>query len=332
MTDQPLIKIISPDRWAGVGMNFIDAGYVGLLVKNGQIVRKLEPGRHFSFAIPWIEQSQIVLVDTKVRNLEVVSEGDFFSQDQYVVNVSLSVMYQVIDPKRIAIELSDAIAALESAIKDTLGVIINQMSLIQLTQTGRVQAREYLLSHIDSIYLLGFNLEDVRISDISFPQKPGIVRQIEGLTARAEAAAQTPPPPSTVVLQQQPAVQPVAPQPPHPALPTVIAPTEGMARLVHRGSGEAIALRSRNGVALSASRFTIGREDHHDLVVTDPLCSRNHAHIEQVSTEGAIEFQLVDVGSSNGTFLNGQRLIANQPAPLRSNDVIKIGSEEWTFE
>lgn len=236
MTDQPLIQIISPDRWAGVGMNFIDAGYVGLLVKNGQVVRKLEPGRHFSYAIPWIEQSQIVLVDTKVRNLEVVSEGDFFSQDQYVVNVSLSVMYQVIDPKRIAIELSDAIAALESAIKDTLGVVINQMSLIQLTQTGRVQAREYLLSHIDSIYLLGFNLEDVRISDISFPQKPGIVRQLEGLTARAEAASLQNPPPSTVVLQQ-PAVQPVAPQPTRPALPTVIAPTEDVARLVHRGTG-----------------------------------------------------------------------------------------------
>ncbi|MBD2089049.1 FHA domain-containing protein [Microcoleus sp. FACHB-1515] len=43
-------------------------------------------------------------------------------------------------------------------------------------------------------------------------------------------------------------------------------------------------------------------------------------------------FQLVDVGSSNGTFLNGERLSANQPAPLRSNNVIKIGAQEWTFE
>lgn len=325
MTDQPLTKTISPDRWAGLGMNFVDAGYVGLLVKNGQLVRKLEPGRHFSYAIPWIEQSQIVLVDTKVRNLEVISQGDFFSQDQYVVNVSLSVMYQVIDPKRIAIELAEPIAALENAIKDTLGVVINQMTLIQLTQTGRVQAREFLLSHVDSIYLLGFNLEDVRISDISFPQKPGIVRQLEGLTARAEAAAFQNPAPSTVVQGQLPPVLKPTVTEPRPALPTVIAPTDDTAaRLIHRGSGEAIAL--------SANPFSIGRENHHHLVVADPLCSRSHARIEQVSTEGTIEFQLVDVGSSNGTFLNGVRLSANQPTPLRSNDVIKIGSEEWTFE
>ncbi|MFM7424226.1 MAG: SPFH domain-containing protein, partial [Elainella sp.] len=174
----PLIQTITPDRWAGLSMNFIDAGYVGLLVKNGQLVRKLEPGRHFSFALPYLEQCQIVLVDGKIRSLEVVSQGDFVSRDQYLVNVSLSIMYQVVDPKRVALELSDPIAALTSAVKDNLAVIVNQMRLDQLNQTGRVQIRDYLLTQLDSFYTLGFNLDDVRVSDVSFPQSPGVVRQL----------------------------------------------------------------------------------------------------------------------------------------------------------
>ncbi|NJN64212.1 MAG: hypothetical protein HC882_04595, partial [Acidobacteria bacterium] len=126
-TSSPLIQTFTPDRWAGWSMDFIKAGYVGLLVKNGQLVRKLEPGRHFSFALPWLEQCELILVDSKIRNLEIVSQGDFLSKDQFLVNVSLSIMYQVVDPKRIALELSDPIAALTSAIKDQLGVVINQL-------------------------------------------------------------------------------------------------------------------------------------------------------------------------------------------------------------
>jgi regulator of protease activity HflC (stomatin/prohibitin superfamily) len=103
----PLIKTLTPERWVGLSMDFIDAGYTGLLVKNGRLVRKLVPGRHFSFALPLLEQCQLILIDSKVRNLEIVSHGDFLSRDQYLINVSLNVMYQVVDPKRVALELSE---------------------------------------------------------------------------------------------------------------------------------------------------------------------------------------------------------------------------------
>jgi hypothetical protein len=365
-SDSSLIQTLIPERWAGWSMDFIGAGYMGLLIKNGQLVRKLEPGRHFSFAIPWIEQAQILLVDTKIRNLDVVSHGDFLSRDQYLVNVSLSVMYQVIDPKRVAIELSDAIAALTSAVKDNLGVVINQLRLDELTQEGRVRIREYLLSHLDSFYLLGFNLEDVRVSDISFPQGRGVVRQVEGMSARQEAehearlkmqianaeqrtlpfqqihintnsptTSETPSLPQTPVKptfvipgDAAPVKLPAAPL--TSALPptTLVSPAQvdqTMARLVHRGSG-AIA-------PLSANPFTIGREPHHHFVSESPLCSRNHARIEMAQDDqGKIRYQLVDLGSSNGTFLNNQRLIPNYPYLLKTGCIIKIGSDEWVFE
>lgn len=320
-------------------MSFVDAGYVGLLVKNGQLVRKLEPGRHFSFALPYLEQCQILLVDSKIRNLEVTSQGDFVSRDQYLVNIALSVMYQVVDPKRVALELSDPIAALTSAVKDNLAVVVNQMKLEQLNQLGRIHIRDYLLSHLDSFYTLGFNLDDVRVSDISFPQKQGVIRQLEGLTARAEAdyeatrQAQIASSERTVHLHahgdgSDPAG--FAPLPPRSVARTPLPATTLAAEvagptacLIHSQSGETIAV---------TMPFTIGREPENTLVVSEDLCSRRHARIERRQTAtGEWIYQLVDVGSSNGTLLNGQRLVPNQPAPLKPSDRIKIGTVEWQF-
>lgn len=363
-TPSPLIQTITPERWAGWSMDFIGAGYIGLLVKNGQLMRRLEPGRHFSFALPWLEQCQIVLVDGKIRSLEVVSQGDFLSRDQFLVNVSLSIMYQVVDPKRIALELSDPIAALISAVKDSLGVVINLMRLDQLTQLGRVQIREHLLNHPDTFYTLGFNLEDVRVSDISFPQTRGVIRQVEGMSARAEAEheaalkvqianAERNAPVQQINIAANPSghPHPFLPDVPHetkvlmpggasapvrlpaapdrsPLPPTMLAANAGnqaIARLVNQSSG-AIAI-------LSANLFTIGREPNSTLVSEDALCSRNHARIEKViKAEGASCYQIIDVGSSNGTFLNNQRLIPHQPVPLNPGSLIKIGSDEWIFQ
>lgn len=339
-------------------MDFIGAGYVGLLVKNGQLVRKLEPGRHFSFALPLLEQCHVVLVDTKIRNLEVSSQGDFLSKDQYVVNVSLSVMYQVIDPKRVALELSDPIGSLTSAVKDLLGVVINDLTLEQLLRQGRVEIRHHLTSHPDTFYLLGFNLEDVRVGDISFPQSRGVVRQVEGLTAREESVHEAKlkqlegkqtdgkfrgqpnqqvksddvssvDSPATVWFPNAKSVanQKLPAQPKRRLPPTILAPetTHATARLIHQTTGAI--------VPLTMNPFTIGREPENQLVLESSFCSRYHAAIERVvDLQGAVRYQLVDVGSSNGTFLNQERLLANQPAVLGTGSVVKIGDDEWRFE
>ncbi len=364
----PLIQTLTPERWAGLSMDFVGIGCAGLLVKNGQVVRSLTPGRHFSFAIPWFEQCQIVLVDTKLRNLDIVSQGDFLSQDQFLINVSLSAIYQVVDPKRVAVELSDPLVALTSAIKDSMGVAIGLLPMQQLTHQGRVYIRQYLLDHAEVTYPLGFALEDVRVSDISFPQGRGVIRQVEGLSARAEAAheatlqaqvaeagrpwlVQPPSPvqqvnlvsgrapagleppsatlePATFVLQPENAAQArLLPQDTPVVAPTLLHPAPGPtnARLVHRNSGAIIAL--------AASPFTIGREPDNTLVVQDPLCSRQHAQIQHIpDAQANLRYRLVDVGSSNGTYVGQQRLAPNQPCWLLPGTVIRIGQQEWTFE
>ncbi len=78
---------------------------------------------------------------------------------------------------------------------------------------------------------------------------------------------------------------------------------------------------------LSVDRtFRIGRSDKNNVVLSDDLASRHHAMLQR-SDEG--RFYITDLGSSNGTFVNGGRISA--PVVLRHADKIRIGTHEFTF-
>jgi adenylate cyclase len=65
---------------------------------------------------------------------------------------------------------------------------------------------------------------------------------------------------------------------------------------------------------------SIGRSLSNEVVLADTKVSRRHALIH---TQGPAEFRLVDLGSSNGTYLNGRRV--SQPTRLEDGDQITIG-------
>lgn len=69
-------------------------------------------------------------------------------------------------------------------------------------------------------------------------------------------------------------------------------------------------------------RLTIGR-DGCDVNLSDPLISRRHAAL---STDGGA-LSISDLGSSNGTFVNG-RAIADE-RQLREGDEVRIGDATW---
>lgn len=70
----------------------------------------------------------------------------------------------------------------------------------------------------------------------------------------------------------------------------------------------------------------LGRAVGNDVVLVDDRVSRRHATIH---AQGGNEFWLVDLGSRNGTYLNGRRV--SQPSLLRDRDVIQIGPFALTF-
>lgn len=66
---------------------------------------------------------------------------------------------------------------------------------------------------------------------------------------------------------------------------------------------------------------TIGRTKTNNIVVADPKVSRNHILLRCL---GEDKYYLVDMGSANGTYLNGKRVIV--PTLLKHGDVINVGS------
>lgn len=74
-----------------------------------------------------------------------------------------------------------------------------------------------------------------------------------------------------------------------------------------------------------AEVVTIGRDQANALYLPDSekkLVSRKHAQIERHGDN----FNIVDLESRNATFLNGTRLEAKKPYPLKDGDLINIGA------
>jgi hypothetical protein len=71
---------------------------------------------------------------------------------------------------------------------------------------------------------------------------------------------------------------------------------------------------------------TFGRSDGADIRVDDPFASSAHARI---FSRGGLMY-VEDMGSTNGTYLNGRQLKAAQR--LSIGDAIRIGDSEYRYE
>ena len=71
---------------------------------------------------------------------------------------------------------------------------------------------------------------------------------------------------------------------------------------------------------------SIGRSTTNQVVLADDKVSRRHA---MINAQGHGEFWLVDLGSSNGTYVNGRRVA--QPCRLNEGDAVEIGNHRFTF-
>ncbi len=70
---------------------------------------------------------------------------------------------------------------------------------------------------------------------------------------------------------------------------------------------------------LPTARMRIGRTDDNELVLSDLSVSKHHAELRKTS-DG--KYQIADLGSHNGTFVNGQRVTS---ATLTEKDIVGIG-------
>jgi hypothetical protein len=74
-------------------------------------------------------------------------------------------------------------------------------------------------------------------------------------------------------------------------------------------------------------RIRLGRDRTNDIVLEDKLVSRRHAVIQKIGEEYFLE----DLGSTNGTLLNGQRVPPRSYVRLSLKDTLLIGRTELSL-
>ena len=95
---------------------------------------------------------------------------------------------------------------------------------------------------------------------------------------------------------------------------------DGPALVVRSGGGRAGEHFSPKG-----EQTTIGRSPDNDIFLDDVTVSRKHA----VLSQNGDRFQIEDLGSLNGTFVNRRRI--ESPTRLESGDEVQIGKYRLSF-
>jgi ABC-type multidrug transport system ATPase subunit len=119
--------------------------------------------------------------------------------------------------------------------------------------------------------------------------------------------------------------QPPAPPSPQPGVgqPYQGQPYPGQPASAQPDLLPSVDRRPTARMALPAKAMRIGRVPDNDLVLADLNVSRHHAELRKSPTGS---YEIVDLGSHNGTFVNGQRVTSQV---LSEQDLVSIGSSTF---
>lgn len=84
-----------------------------------------------------------------------------------------------------------------------------------------------------------------------------------------------------------------------------------------------------NRFEISGSGLTFGRTADNQVVIDDLAVSSQHARLTPLTAEtGEVQYSLVDLNSTNGTFVNEQKV---ERQLLHHKDIIRVGWNSFTF-
>jgi pSer/pThr/pTyr-binding forkhead associated (FHA) protein len=166
-------------------------------------------------------------------------------------------------------------------------------------------------------------------SPYEIPAVPVPPPPIAAPPAEPEPVAQ---PESEPAAEPEPVAQAESPQDSEPVQESD-TPVAALAAAVPAAAEPAEATPPPRGVLVSAGisheldrpMLTLGRSRDCDIAIDDPSVSRRHAEVHR-EADG---FALVDLGSTNGTKVNGQKI---DRSSLQNGDRITLGQTELRFE
>jgi pSer/pThr/pTyr-binding forkhead associated (FHA) protein len=84
-----------------------------------------------------------------------------------------------------------------------------------------------------------------------------------------------------------------------------------------------------NRFEISSSGLSFGRTADNQIVIDDLAVSSEHARVTPLTAEnGEVQYSLVDLDSTNGTFVNEKKV---ERQLLHHKDVIRVGWNSFTF-
>ena len=163
----------------------------------------------------------------------------------------------------------------------------------------------------------------LREAPLAAPVVPAPVPAPDAAPAPAAVAQAPVAPPAVPAATEMPlpgfTITPAIDDAPVPAAAAPVAP-------VQHSAPATIVLPSGQRLAVTAHAITIGRLPECTIVLNDPNTSRRHAEIRR----GLQGTTVVDLGSTNGTKVNGQRITGEHT--LAAGDIITVGNTHLRFE
>jgi Na+-transporting methylmalonyl-CoA/oxaloacetate decarboxylase gamma subunit len=104
---------------------------------------------------------------------------------------------------------------------------------------------------------------------------------------------------------------------------------DGQTGVLHENTTKAwLVHESGNRITVNKNRFIVGKAQGVDYRINNNTVSRNHCRILMRGDE----FYVEDLGSTNGTFIDGEQLSENVPTKITNGQKLTLSDENFTFE
>lgn len=160
-----IIAVLAAIVWGLFGFYQVDQQERAVVLRLGVFHETVMPGLRWN--PPLVDEVNKVNV-TKVRG--VTSRGQMLTEDENIVDISLSVQYTVVDPANFLLKVKDPELSLEQALESALRHVVGSSKMDQVITDGREQIavdtqqrlQRYLYTYQSGILVAKVNIEDAQ--------------------------------------------------------------------------------------------------------------------------------------------------------------------------
>lgn len=165
----PVLLVLILAVWAFTGVYQVDEKERGVVLRFGQFHDIVAPGLHWN---PPLIDTVTVVATTEVRQYQNDAEDLMLTEDENIVDLQISVQYNVPDPKSYVLRVKDPDISLRHATESALRHVVGGSELNQVISTGRAEIAEEIMGRLENYldsYGTGIDVLAVNVLDAKPP-------------------------------------------------------------------------------------------------------------------------------------------------------------------